>query len=112
MSDHWWGMDLLEQRDADGLLTPLALALDAILNGECDCSWDEPGPCVECLCDVALRDLWERTQSQAEALGKLASWTHEMGASPCPPGADTYGEGVRDAKAQVVALLGATGSCR
>ena len=63
MSDHWWGMDLLEQRDADGNLTPLALALDAIQNNGCDCGTDEPGSCMACICEAALRDIWERLQA-------------------------------------------------
>lgn len=35
----------------------------------------------------------------------LDNWTHEMGASLCPTGADTYGEGVRACKGQVAAII-------
>lgn len=40
-------------------------------------------------------------------LAEVEAWTHEMGASLVPHGADTYGEGMRDAKAQVAARLSA-----
>lgn len=44
--------------------------------------------------------------AKAEAvLGRLEEWTHVFGAALKPPGADTYGEGIRDAKAQVSAIL-------
>lgn len=40
-----------------------------------------------------------------EVLGRVETWTLEMGASLIPPRADTYGEGMRDAKGQVGRLL-------
>ena len=51
---------LKDERDAEGLLTPLALALDALEDNGCDCGEDEPGPCLACRCEAALRDLWQR----------------------------------------------------
>jgi Lar family restriction alleviation protein len=39
-------------------------------------------------------------------LAVLAEWTHRFGRALCPPGADTYGEGIRDAKEQVSNILG------
>lgn len=41
----------------------------------------------------------------AALLGRIESWTHEHGAALCPRGADTYGNGMRDAKQQVAAIL-------
>lgn len=46
----------------------------------------------------------ERDQLNA-TLGALTAWTHEYGAALKPPGADTYGEGKRDAKNEVSAIL-------
>jgi len=37
----------------------------------------------------------------------VADWTHRFGRDLCPPGADTYGEGVRDCKEQVGRLIAA-----
>lgn len=39
------------------------------------------------------------------ALCAVWEWTHQYGAALKPPGADTYGEGMRDAKKQVKRLL-------
>ena len=51
---------LKNERDKSGALTPLARALDALSNHGCDCGTDEPGSCIACLCEAALRDLWSR----------------------------------------------------
>ncbi len=53
---------------------------------------------------VRLRDSrdWLRV-----VLGHIETWTHEHGKALCPPGADTYGDGMRDAKAQVGRMLAA-----
>ena len=40
-----------------------------------------------------------------EALGDLYEWTRRMGAELCPPGPDTYGEGVRISKDTVAYML-------
>ena len=40
-----------------------------------------------------------------EIIGALTMWSHEYGAALKPPGADTYGEGKRDAKNEVAAIL-------
>jgi cobalamin-dependent methionine synthase I len=42
---------------------------------------------------------------RTEILARVETWTLEMGASLIPPRADTYGEGMRDAKGQVGRLL-------
>ena len=44
------------------------------------------------------------------ALGAVWEWTHQYGAALKPPGADTYGEGMRDAKEQVQRLLSSASS--
>jgi hypothetical protein len=41
------------------------------------------------------------------ALGRIAQWTHEFGAALKPRRADTYGEGMRDAKEQVARIIDA-----
>lgn len=50
--------------------------------------------------------VWRRRCNEADrVLDDLEQWTHEFGAHLCPPGADTYGEGVRDCKQQVADIL-------
>jgi len=41
----------------------------------------------------------------AELRGRLEEWCCTVGEELCPPGADTYGEGVRESKSQVALLL-------
>ena len=43
--------------------------------------------------------------ARAAIAGRLEDWTHRMGAELCPRGADTYGEGKRDAKDEVSRIL-------
>lgn len=57
-------LQMKNQRDADGNLTPLALALDAIEDNGCDCGEDEPGTCMACLCETALLDLWTKLEER------------------------------------------------
>ena len=45
----------LEERDAAGNLTPWALACDALVDDGCDCGEDEPGTCLGCRCEAAMR---------------------------------------------------------
>ena len=40
-------------------------------------------------------------------VARLGEWTHEFGAALKPKGADTFGEGVRECKAQVARILDA-----
>ena len=61
---------------------------------------------------AALKARAERAEAEADHLnrlnavvGALTAWTHEYGAALKPPGADTYGEGKRDAKDEVAAIL-------
>lgn len=49
--------DYVDQRDAEGNLTPLALALNALGDHGCDCGTDESGSCLACLCEAALLSL-------------------------------------------------------
>jgi hypothetical protein len=50
--------ELDSQRDANGEFTPLAMALQALSDHGCDCGTDEPGTCLACVCEAALKDLW------------------------------------------------------
>jgi hypothetical protein len=50
--------------------------------------------------------VWRRRCDEADrVLDDIGQWTREFGARLCPPGADTYGEGVRDCKQQVADIL-------
>lgn len=40
-------------------------------------------------------------------VSRIRTWAHEHGAALCPPGADTYGEGKREAKREVASILSA-----
>jgi hypothetical protein len=48
------------ERDENGELTPLALAIDALEGNGCDCGEDEKGTCLACRCEAALRYLYEK----------------------------------------------------
>ena len=54
----WLG--LKHQRGSDGLLTPLALALNALEEHGCDCNDDAPGTCLACRCETALRHIHDK----------------------------------------------------
>lgn len=54
---------LTDERGADGELTDLALALDALQDEGCDCGTDEQGSCLACKCELAL--ITERTERDA-----------------------------------------------
>lgn len=60
--DHLGAVD---QRDACGQLTLLALALDALEDHGCDCGVDEPGSCLACRCKAGLADLAAQRDRQA-----------------------------------------------
>lgn len=57
--------DELDERGPDGLLTPWALACGALRDG-CGCDYDEPGTCLGCLCEAAMRAERKRAE-KAEA---------------------------------------------
>lgn len=44
-------------------------------------------------------------EAELAAIDAIDAWAHQYGAALCPPGADTYREGMRDAKEQVQRLL-------
>jgi hypothetical protein len=52
--------DMQHERDENGKLTPLAMALNAIYDYGCDCGDDEPGTCLTCLCENALKDMYRK----------------------------------------------------
>lgn len=51
---------------------------------------------------LALLDRLERVEG---ALARVETWTHEYGASLKPTRADTFGDGMREAKGQVGRIL-------
>lgn len=61
LSNEGWHA-LSEQRDEHGNLTTLALAVDAIEDAGCDCGADDPGTCLACVCEAALKELWEKAR--------------------------------------------------
>jgi hypothetical protein len=111
----------VNQRDDRGLLTPLASALNAIDNAECDCEISGTCECLPCLCRAALRGLWEDKANLAhkiermeeelkiydEILSSAREWTRTFGAELCPGPyyADTFGEGMRSAKTTVALIM-------
>lgn len=63
--------NLRDQRNANGELTDIALAADALVDNGCDCGEDEPGTCLVCLCEKALKELLdqcEKLSSENDAL--------------------------------------------
>lgn len=53
----------------------------------------------------AAEELLAKMRRYEEAFARLDGWTHRYGSELVPSGADTYGEGVRDAKDAVRLLL-------
>jgi len=52
-----------------------------------------------------LRKVEAERDGLREELGRVLEWTHRYGKLLIPKGGDTYGEGMRDAKDQVSAIL-------
>jgi len=65
----------IDERDAAGELTAMALAVDALIDNGCDCGEDEPGTCLACRCEAALREECARAEA-AEA--KLANFEEQL----------------------------------
>lgn len=65
--------DMIEQRDSEGKLTDLALALNALAETGCDCGTDEDVSCVGCLCERALKGLWEQLDAANTEVARLNS---------------------------------------
>ena len=61
------------ERDADGKLTPLALALRAIIEDGCSCDSvdDEPHTCLAGLCADALKDQFDRLNAAHDLIAKM-----------------------------------------
>lgn len=57
------------------------------------------------LSSLEAREAHARIAELEETYGLISQWTAEHGASLKPRGADTYGEGMRDAKDQVWRIL-------
>jgi hypothetical protein len=105
--------DMIEQRDSEGKLTRLAMALHALADHGCDCGTDEPGTCLGCLCEAALRE-------QFESLGRLSSKVEQrevvsfisMGGSECGPGDVAVLRAEMTNKASVKEIFFSPESCR
>jgi len=77
-----------DERGPDGLLTPTAMALDALVDNGCDCGVDEPGTCLACRCEAAIRhERAERDAARAEVerLRATTTW-HPVTATEPGPG--------------------------
>lgn len=55
--------------------------------------------------DIMWQELVRERDQARTVLGRISQWTFEYGAQLCPPGVDSYGEGMRDAKAAVSRML-------
>lgn len=64
---------LKDQRGSNGELTPLACALDALANFGCDCGQDEPGTCLSCLCEAALKSVYATGRASVSLLDRVAA---------------------------------------
>ncbi len=63
---------------------------------------------IDAAVEIGERIGYERGRREADALiVQLENWTHTYGADLKPRGADTYGEGKRDAKDQVGGMVAA-----
>lgn len=74
---------------------------------------ERPEDALEAYADEAARTIAQALVGEQDerdfVIGLLGDWTHEHGAALCPRGADTYGEGMRDAKQQVARILARLG---
>lgn len=89
-------------------ITDWELAVDALTNHGCDCGTDEPGTCLACICEAALRTERAQVERLQARFAAIRAWSQAYGAELCPEStssADTYGEGVRACKAAVSRLL-------
>lgn len=55
--------------------------------------------------DATAEEVAARVGEMARTLSLIGTWRHEHGAALKPSRADTYGDGMRDAKQQVGAIL-------
>jgi hypothetical protein len=83
---------------------------EKISDPEVACLWaeDESGNVTSEPSDHdKLVDAHNQLATQQAALVRIREWADQYGADLKPPSADTYGEGKRDAKAQVKRMLAA-----
>jgi len=67
--------DMVDERGADGNLTTLAQALDAISGEGCDCGEDEPGTCLGHRCEAAIHE-------QFDEIERLRALVRKLGGEP------------------------------
>lgn len=79
------GTDIIPEgeRDENGNLTDMALAIDALIDFGCDCGDDNDPPCLGCLCEKALRT--ERKRALA-AESKVSQMVEAIKSEPELPG--------------------------
>ena len=95
-----------EVRDANGRLVIDATNADALNVAHANLVFCANAPTDIAKLLAALSAAQARCEMLEEALHRLETWTHEMGANLCPGGrADSFGEGVREMKAQVARML-------
>jgi hypothetical protein len=81
MTDKKTFAEMGSERDDKGLLTPLASALDAISNTGCDCETPDTHECLACLCEEALRGLWEANADIVHEVERLRAELTEAAAA-------------------------------
>jgi hypothetical protein len=54
--------DMLDERDSDGKLTALAMALNSVVANGCDCGEDEPWTCIGCLFEQSLHEQFDEIE--------------------------------------------------
>ena len=78
------------ERDNHGALTDWALACDALADNGCDCGEDEPGTCLSCLCESAMKTERARAERAEAEVARLAARIKDLEAGvatslPAPP---------------------------
>ncbi len=108
-------MSDLNERGPDGLLTPWALACNALVNNGCDCGTDEPGTCVGCLCDAAMKaeraraEAAEKQRDAARAVLRSVEWSADEHCPACSAWKGiTYPGGGHAPTCALAAALGGT----
>jgi len=72
-------------------MTPCEQAADALSSYGCDCGNDEPGTCLACLCEAAMRaerTRAERAESECETLLNILLRVHSTQLPPDVSGED------------------------
>lgn len=68
----------MDERDNDGLPTPWALACAALSDHGCECDDDEPGTCLGCRCEAAMRAERARAERAERAFRMLRAALEDL----------------------------------